>query len=149
VRAPDLERARESARAHLALVQDPSPPAQIAGEPGEVATDGEAADVAAPAALDASALAPACTLAATLAAAWIADRWGAHWMVTPERADRIGNALARVVLKYAPSLGSYGPEAELGVALGDWLLAVAGPQMLNQAAAVQAAPREVVPEPST
>lgn len=146
MRAPDLERARESARAHLALIEDPSPAAQVAQEPGAAEGDAAAAHVEPPPPLDASSLAPACTLAATLAAAWIADRFGAHWMVTPERADRIGNALARVVLKYAPSLATYGPEAELGVAVGDWLLAGVGPQLLNQAAAVQAAPREVAAE---
>lgn len=138
MRGPDLERARSLALVHLAAVVDPTPtPATSpADDPAALAASGGPAPLE-PLAVDASSLLPAAELFATLASAWVATKFGPSWMVTPERATTIGRALVRVVQKYLPSAESWGCEAELGIALGDWALAGAAPMLAGVTEAMQ------------
>ncbi len=144
MRSPDPERARTAAALHLATVIDPNPSpaaaqAATSTDPAALAETGRDDDTAAVSVEDpdASAMLPAFVLLATCASAWVASKWGPQWMVTEERAERIGRALVRVAQKYLPGAESYGPELELGIALGDYALAGAGPMLLDAAAATR------------
>lgn len=140
MRAPDLDRARDVAALHLALVQDPNPPTKTE-DSAALAQAGDDDQVAALISADPSesSLLPAAELLATVASAWVASKFGPQWLATPERATRIGRALVRLAQKYLPAAESFGPEAELAIALGDWTLAGAAPMLEHQAADTRSA----------
>jgi hypothetical protein len=152
MRSPDQARASEAAALHLATVEDPNPapaaaPATEATDAAPLAEtrsdDALAVTVEDP---DESSMLPAFALLATVASAWVASKWGPQWMVTEERATRIGRALVRVAQKYLPGAEEYGPELELVVALGDYGIAGLGPAMLDSAAAQRAEQAQLTPK---
>jgi hypothetical protein len=123
--APNLELARENAAALLAPVSDPSESTSSPAPDATQATDAQATDASDDAAvlLDRESLETSAFLLVTIAAEIAARRFGPKWAITEQRAWRIARPLTKVALKYCPALEGNGPELELGIAVGDYVLA--------------------------